>query len=65
VYKELPPNELIDIRRELHLNPDLADEFHKICESMDMLVDLDLTPSDSSIDIIMEHSLLTHEETTQ
>ncbi len=64
VYKELPPNEIADIRRALHTDPDLANEFHQICESMDMLVDLDLKPSDSSIEIIMEHSLLAHETTT-
>jgi hypothetical protein len=64
VYKELPPNEIADIRRALQTDSALAHEFHLICESMEMLGGADMQPSNSSIEIIMEHSSMAHETTT-
>ena len=64
VYKELTAREMVEVRHDLQVNVDLANEFHQICESLDLLTDLDMQPSNSSIEIIMEHSLMAHETTT-
>lgn len=63
VYKELPASEMAEIRRVLQIDSILAFEFNELCQSINMLTEVSMQPSDSSIEIIMEHSLETHETT--
>jgi hypothetical protein len=64
LYKELDANEIAEIRKALKTDFHLAHEYEQLCESMHLLDDVEMQPSDSSIEIIMEHSLSAEETTT-
>jgi hypothetical protein len=56
IYRETSSKEDAQIRLQLAEDSELAVEFHRLIETVNMLDELKLEPSETSINLILEYS---------